>query len=85
MFGSIRGYVIVYLSDWHDYDRLMGRVFYEKFGRVLEEKLAEFENRKRQLKDCIRRNFGLNNVYLTIHLIFLELNLLLRLLNNFEL
>ena len=70
--------MIVYLSDWHDYDRLMGRVFYEKFGRVLEEKLAEFENRKRQLKDCIRRNFGLNNVYLRDTFDFLRIKFIIK-------
>jgi len=45
------------LVNWSGHDRLMGKIFYQKFGRVLEEKLQLYEQGKRELKECIRRNY----------------------------
>jgi hypothetical protein len=50
------------LVKWHDYDRLMGKIFYEKFGSVVEEKFNRYEQHKNELKESIRQNLGEDKV-----------------------
>ena len=45
---------------------MMARVFYEKFGKVVEKKVAEFEEQKQRLKNSVRRNLGKDKVHLTL-------------------
>lgn len=51
-------FVVASLVDWSGYDRMMAKMFYEKFGRVLEEKVADFERQKALLKGCFEKNYG---------------------------
>jgi hypothetical protein len=47
--------LVASLVNWDSYDAVMGKIFYQKFGKVLEKTLADFEENKKDLKDCIRK------------------------------
>lgn len=47
--------LIASLVDWSSYDRLMGKIFYEKFGKMLEKKYDELEQTKKDLKEYVRK------------------------------
>ena len=57
---------VVGLVQWQNYDKLMNKLFYEKFGTVLESTLDRFQEDKRELKECIRREHSSANVRLII-------------------
>ncbi|KAI1717156.1 hypothetical protein DdX_06886 [Ditylenchus destructor] len=49
---------IACLMDWLQYDKVMGRVLYDTFGKLLEEKVRNLQDRKREIKDAINENCG---------------------------
>uniref|UniRef100_A0A915ECP3 Uncharacterized protein n=1 Tax=Ditylenchus dipsaci TaxID=166011 RepID=A0A915ECP3_9BILA len=50
--------VVASLVDWSNSDKVLNKVFYEKYGKILEEKLTNFQECKAQMKDCIKNNYG---------------------------
>ncbi|KAL7073272.1 hypothetical protein ACQ4LE_007177 [Meloidogyne hapla] len=50
--------LVASLVDWSNYDKTMGKIFYDKFGKVLEQKVDAFQKTKTDLKACIRENYA---------------------------
>jgi len=48
---------VAQLVDWTDAERLLGKILYEQFGRVLEQKFAKFEESQSKIKDYIAEKF----------------------------
>ncbi|KAI1730611.1 inner centromere protein, ARK binding region domain-containing protein [Ditylenchus destructor] len=53
---------IASLVDWSKYDKIMGRVFYDTFGKLLEEKVSSLQTYKREIKDYVNQNYGGNKL-----------------------
>uniref|UniRef100_A0A915NDZ5 INCENP_ARK-bind domain-containing protein n=1 Tax=Meloidogyne javanica TaxID=6303 RepID=A0A915NDZ5_MELJA len=45
------------LVNWSSYDKLMGKIFYDKVGKILEKKVDDFQKVKTELKTYIRENY----------------------------
>lgn len=64
--------LIASLVDWSD--KLMAKVFYETYGKVIQEKFAEYEEWKNKLKDWVQTNYGNSKVFTKKICFFLSLN-----------
>ncbi|CAK5050917.1 unnamed protein product [Meloidogyne enterolobii] len=45
------------LVNWSSYDKLMGKIFYDKVGKILEKKVDDFQKVKTELKTFVRENY----------------------------
>uniref|UniRef100_A0A915P564 INCENP_ARK-bind domain-containing protein n=1 Tax=Meloidogyne floridensis TaxID=298350 RepID=A0A915P564_9BILA len=45
------------LVNWSSYDKLMGKIFYDKVGKILEKKVDDFQKVKAELKTFVRENY----------------------------
>uniref|UniRef100_A0A914KQI0 INCENP_ARK-bind domain-containing protein n=1 Tax=Meloidogyne incognita TaxID=6306 RepID=A0A914KQI0_MELIC len=43
--------------NWSNYEKMLGRIFYDKVGKILEQKVDEFQKIKTELKTFIRENY----------------------------
>ena len=50
--------LVASLVDWSTYDKIMGKIFYDNFGKVLEQKVDAFQQTKAELKAYIRENYA---------------------------
>ncbi|KAI1706376.1 inner centromere protein, ARK binding region domain-containing protein [Ditylenchus destructor] len=53
---------IASLVDWSKYDKIMGRVFYDTFGKLLEEKVSRVQTYKSEIRDYANQNCGGNKL-----------------------
>nr|CAD2133512.1 unnamed protein product [Meloidogyne enterolobii] len=44
--------------NWSNYEKMLGRIFYDKVGKILEQKVDEFQKIKTELKTFIRENYA---------------------------
>lgn len=50
--------LVASLMNWANYEKMMGKIFYDKFGKVLEKQVDAFQKTKAELKACIRENYA---------------------------
>jgi len=51
------------LVNWSSYDKLMGKIFYDKVGKILEKKVDDFQKVKTELKTYVRENYDNQKVF----------------------
>lgn len=49
--------------NWSNYEKMLGRIFYDKVGKILEQKVDEFQKIKTELKTFIRENYANQKVF----------------------
>uniref|UniRef100_A0A915DB15 Inner centromere protein ARK-binding domain-containing protein n=1 Tax=Ditylenchus dipsaci TaxID=166011 RepID=A0A915DB15_9BILA len=57
--------LIASIGDWSDVNKIMMQIYYEQFGKLLEQKLDKVQQGKLPIKECIKQLYGSSKVPVT--------------------